>query len=188
MSEPLYPLFLRLGGRLVLVVGGGVVAERKVGDLLAAGARVQVVAPEVTAGLAELAQRGEVALERRPFEAGDVEGAWLVIAATDAPDAQAAAREAADRARVFVVAVDDPANATAYGGAVLRREGMTVAISTAGAAPALARLLREVLEQALPEGDWVARATELRERWKREGTPMASRFGELVRAFKEESE
>ena len=88
---------------------------------------------------------------------------------------------------MFCVAVDDPPNASAYGGAILRRGPVTVAISTSGEAPALARLLREVLEQALPEESFVDAARALREKWRNEKTPMASRFGELVKAFKERS-
>ena len=82
---------------------------------------------------------------------------------------------------MFCVAVDDPPNATAYSGAVVRRAPFTIAISSSGAAPALTRLVREMVEQVLPGEEWVAHAQQLRERWKSEGTPMADRFAELVR-------
>jgi siroheme synthase-like protein len=85
------------------------------------------------------------------------------------------------------VAVDDPPNATAYGGAVVRRGPVTIAISTSGEAPALARMMREVLEQALPDEGFIEAARALREKWRAEKTPMTSRFGELVQAFKERS-
>lgn len=178
----LIPLFLRLEGKRVLVVGGGTVAERKAVDLADAGARVTVVAPEVSEGISADAR---IAVERRPFEESDVYDAWLVVAATDDPITQVRACEAADAAHLFSVAVDDPPNGSAYSASVIRRGPFTVAISSSGEAPALSRLLREVLEQALPEDTWIEEARTLRERWKRDGTPMASRFADLVRAFRE---
>jgi siroheme synthase-like protein len=185
MSEPrvLLPLFLDVAGKRVLVVGGGVIASRKAGELLAARADVHVVALEVAAEL----DRTSVSLEQRAFEERDVEGAWLVIAATDDGEVQRRVAAACEKARVFCVAVDDPPNASAYGGAILRRGPVTISISTSGEAPALARLLREVLEQALPDEGFVDAARALRERWKADKTPMASRFGELVQALKERS-
>jgi siroheme synthase-like protein len=180
----LHPVFLDVSGRDVLVVGGGLVAERKVTELLDAGASVRVVAPEATQRLDELAATGNIALERRPFAEGDVDGSWLVVAATDRDAVQRGVAAACESARIFCIAVDDPTNASAYGGSVVRRGGVTIAISTSGEAPAVAKLMREVLEQALPEESWREAARELRDRWKREGTPMESRFAELVRAFK----
>lgn len=187
MTERLYPVFLRLAGKDVLVVGGGAVAERKVQDLLEAGARVRVVALEVTPAIDELVGAGRASLERRAFEDRDVDGAWLVVAATSDPAVQARACALASASRTLSIAVDDPPNGTAYSASVIRREPITVAISSSGEAPALARLLREVLEQALPEQEWIEAARALRERWRADGTPMTSRFAELVRAFKERS-
>ena len=183
----LYPLFLKLGGKDVLVLGAGVVAEKKIADLVAAGARVRVVSPEATPAVQDLAARGVVAWEARRFEVADVAGAWLVVAATTDPGAQEAAAQAAEERRVFIIAVDDLPNTSAYSGAVIRREPFLVAISSSGEAPALSRLLRQVLEQALPDTEWVEAARALRERWKADATPMGSRFGELVRAFKEKA-
>lgn len=184
MSEPrvLFPLFLDVTAKRVLVVGGGAVAARKVADLIAARAAVRVIAPEI---VTEITDTKAVAVQLREFEERDVDGAWLVFAATDDAAVQQRVASACEAARVFCVAVDDPPNASAYGGAILRRGPVTVAISTSGEAPALARLLREVLEQALPEEGFVDAARALREKWRTEKTPMASRFGELVRAFKE---
>lgn len=183
----LYPLFLKLEGRDVLVLGAGAVAEKKIEGLVAAGAKVRVVSPEATAAVRDLAARGEITWAARRFEVPDVAGAWLVVAATTDAEAQRAAAEAAEAHRVFIIAVDDLPNTSAYSGAVIRRDPFLVAISSSGEAPALARLLRQVLEQALPEADWVDAARALRERWKADGTPMGSRFGELVRAFKEKA-
>lgn len=177
----LLPLFLDLQGKDVLVVGGGVVAARKAAELVAAGAKVRVVALDVAEELEA------IAVERRAFEERDIEGAWLVMAATDDAAVQKRVADACAKARVFCVAVDDPPNASAYGGGVVRRGPVTIAISTSGEAPALARLLREVLEQMLPDEGYVEAAQALRAKWKAEKTPMASRFGELVQAFTERS-
>jgi uroporphyrin-III C-methyltransferase/precorrin-2 dehydrogenase/sirohydrochlorin ferrochelatase len=186
-TPPLFPLFLRLAGKDVLVVGGGAVAERKVQDLVEAGAVVRVVALDATSAVASLATRGAIALHVRAFADEDVDGAWLVVAATDDADVQRRVCAAADARRVFAIAVDDPPNGSAYSASVLRRGPVTAAISTSAEAPALSRLLREVLEQALPDAEWVEAARALREKWRRDGTPVPSRFAELVRAFKEKA-
>lgn len=185
MSRLLLPLFLDLAGRDVLVVGGGNVASRKAEELVAVRAAVRVVAPEATDAVREMSKEGVVRWAERAFEEADLDGVWLVLAATDDPALQSRIAAACDARRVFCIAVDDPPNASAYGAAVVRRGPVTIAISTRGEAPALARLLREVLEQILPDEDYVEAARALREKWKRDGTPMASRFGELVKAFKE---
>jgi uroporphyrin-III C-methyltransferase/precorrin-2 dehydrogenase/sirohydrochlorin ferrochelatase len=180
----LYPLFLKLTGREVLVVGAGAVAERKIAALLEAEARVGVVAPEATPGIAALAGEGKIAWERRGFVRADVDAARLVIAATSDAQVQKEVTEACEARGVFVVAVDDPPNATAYAGAVVRRPPFLIAISSSGVAPALTRLVKEVVEAMLPGDDVVEAATRLREKWKKEGTPMAERFGELVKEIR----
>jgi siroheme synthase-like protein len=180
----LFPLFLKVEGRAVLVIGAGAVAEGKIASLLAAGARVRVVAPSATEAVRRLAREGRVEWREGPFEEGDADGAWLVIAATSDPDAQRAAAAAALSRRVFVIAVDDPGNASAYSGAVVERPPFTVAISSSGSTPALTRLLREIIEDLLPGDAWVEHAKRLRAAWRAEGTPMGDRFAELVRAFK----
>ena len=119
MSSTLFPVFLKLAGRPVVMVGGGPVATSKLGALSAAGARVTVVAPEVTS---EIAASG-VEIRRRAFEASDLDGAWLVV--TAAPHAvNLEVSTAAEARRVFVNAVDDTANASAYLGGVVRRAGV----------------------------------------------------------------
>ena len=185
MPADLLPLFLKLEGRAVLAVGAGAVAERKIAALVGAGARVHVVAPEATPEIQRLAGEGAVALSRRPFEEADVDGQWLVVAATGDAEVQRRVAAAAEARRVFVLAVDDPAHGSAYSGAIVRRPPFVVAISSSGATPALTRLLRDIVEQVLPGDDWVARATALRDAWRADGTPMGQRFGALVRDFKE---
>ncbi|MDP9002888.1 MAG: bifunctional precorrin-2 dehydrogenase/sirohydrochlorin ferrochelatase [Myxococcota bacterium] len=181
----LYPLFLKLEGRSVLVVGAGAVAERKITSLLAAGACVRVVAPHATEAIGKLSREGALDWHARAFEDADADGAWLVIAATSSPDAQLRAAAAATARRAFVVAVDDPANASAYSGAVVERPPFTIAISSSGATPALTRLVREVIEQFLPSKEWIEHAKRLRAKWQAEGTPTGNRFAELVRSLKD---
>lgn len=180
----LYPLFLKLGGRSVLVVGAGAVAERKIISLLAAGARVRVVAPHATDAIGQMSREGAIEWHARAFEDADADGAWLVIAATSDPDVQRRSAAAAAARRAFIIAVDDPANASAYSGAVVQRPPFAIAISSSGATPALTRLVREVIEQILPSEDWIEHAKRLRAKWQAEGTPTADRFAELVRSLK----
>jgi uroporphyrin-III C-methyltransferase/precorrin-2 dehydrogenase/sirohydrochlorin ferrochelatase len=186
-DAPLHPLFLKLEGRDVLVVGAGHVAERKVAELVDMKARVRVVAPEASESVKALAAARAIRWEARTFEERDADGAWLIVAATGDKVVQRAVADAADVRRTFVVAVDDKANASAYGGAVVRRGAVAIAISTSGESPALARLLREVIEHALPEKEWIDAARAMRDRWRADGTPFESRFAELVSTFRSRS-
>lgn len=185
MSEQLLPIFLRLAGRPVLVVGGGPVALAKIDKLVGTGARITVVAPEVLPSI----EAAPVTVCKRPFSATDLDGVWLVIAAATASVNQHV-EEAASARRIFVNVVDDPVLATAFMGGVVHRDGVTVAVATEGRAPALAGLLREALEHLLPEdlSAWVGTATSLRERWKSstgERVPMHERRPLLLRALNE---
>jgi siroheme synthase-like protein len=176
----LFPVFLKLAGRPVLLVGGGAVASSKLAALRSAHARITVVAPHVAASVAASGAR----ILRRRFRASDLEGQWLVIsAATPAVNRQVA--RAAERRHVFVNAVDDPSHASAYLGGVLRRAGVTVAVSTDGHAPALAGLLREGLDAVLPEdlNRWMATARRARRTWKTRQVPMSNRRPELLAAL-----
>jgi uroporphyrin-III C-methyltransferase/precorrin-2 dehydrogenase/sirohydrochlorin ferrochelatase len=176
----MYPTFLRLKDRKVVLVGGGRVAASKLQPLLHEGARVTVVAPEIRPELEVVG----VELQRRSFDERDLDGAWYVVAAAPR-DVNRQVLEAAERHRIFVNAVDDPPNATAYAGGVVRRSGVTFAISTEGRAPALAGLLREALDAWLPADldDWLAAADELRREWKRNGVPMENRRPALLEAL-----
>ena len=163
-----------------MIVGGGPVAASKLAALQAAGADIVVVAPDVCA---EIESAG-VAVVRKAFEPADLEGAWFVVAAAP-PDVNRSVADEAQRLRVFVNAVDDPANASVYLGGVVRRGGVTLGISTDGAAPALAGLLREALDAMLPADlqVWSLRAHELRESWRTRGVPMEARRPELLEAL-----
>jgi siroheme synthase-like protein len=168
----LLPLFVNLAGRRVVLVGGGPVAAAKLTQLLDAGADVLVVSPVVHAEI----ERSGVLIARREFSPADLDGAWLVVAAAT-PDVNRTVGGAAEARRIFVNAVDDPANATAFLSGVIRRDGVTLAISTTGDAPGLASLLREALDAVLPRdiGRWVAEARRVRAIWKRDGVPMQAR-------------
>lgn len=173
-------MYLKLQDRRVVVVGGGPVAASKLAALQAAGAAVVVVSPEVCAEV----EAAEVEIVRRPFEPADLDGAWFVVAAAP-PDVNRRVSEAAEGRQLFVNAVDDPPNASVYLGGVVRRAGVTIGISTDGAAPALAGLLREGLDAMLP-GDlerWMQRAAELRAGWRARGIPMKARRPELLDAL-----
>src|SRR4029450_4867472 len=129
----LFPTFLKMQGRRVLLVGGGPVAAGKLRGLLEAGADVSVVAPAI---LLEIAAAG-VSTAMRRFEPSDLDGVSFVVAAAP-PDVNREVAAAAQARGIFVNAVDDVESASAYAGAVFRRAGVTIAISTDGDAPALA--------------------------------------------------
>ena len=181
-STRLFPAFLRLEDRPVLLVGGGPVAASKLSALIEAGARVTVVAPQIRPEL----ERAEVRLVRRAFEPADLDGVWLAVAAAP-PEINRAVREAAEARRIFLNAADDPAAASVYLGGVVRRAGVTLAISTGGRAPALAGLLREALEALLPLdlGDWLTLSDRLRTKWRAESIPFPDRRPLLLRALVE---
>jgi len=182
VSTPLFPLFLRLAGRRVVVVGAGPVAAEKIRHLLDAGADVVVVAPHISPGVAA----APVRIVPREFQPSDLDEAWLVVAAaTPAVNRQVAA--AAAERRIFVNAVDDPASASAYAAAVLRRDRLTLAISTGGAAPALAGLFREGLETLVPDdvSVWFETAARARVTWVDERVPINERRPLLLKALNE---
>lgn len=176
----LYPVFLKLAGKRVLLVGGGTVAAAKLEGLLAAEAAVTVVAPQINAAM----EKPGVTLHRRAFEAADLDGVWWVVAAAP-PEVNRAVQAAAENRQLFVNAVDDPAHATAYLGGVVRRDDVTIAISTGGRAPALAGLLREGLDGWLPRDmdRWMATADRARALWKEAGVPMEERRPMLLEAL-----
>ena len=177
----LFPTFLKLNGRRVLLVGAGPVASGKLCGLLAAGADITVVAPDV---LPEVASTPGIELRRRPFAVEDLDGVFYVVAAAP-PEVNRQVADAAHARGLFVNAVDDIASASAYAGAVVRRAGMTIAISTDGEAPALAGLVREALEQLLPDDldSWMDCAREARQQWLRDHVPMDARRPLLLQAL-----
>jgi siroheme synthase-like protein len=175
-----FPIFLKLTGRPVVLVGGGKVAASKLDGLLRVGARVTVVAPQIRAEI----ERPDVTLRRRGFEASDLDGAWFAVAAAT-PAVNRRVASAAEERRVFVNAVDDPPSASAYAGGVLRRGGLTVAISTNGEAPALAGLIREGLEELIPKEmeAWLREARGQTRLLRQNGIPMPERRPLLLAAL-----
>ena len=163
----MFPMFLDLYGRAVVLVGAGTIADQKRRRLVEAGADVRTVRPEA-------------------FVPGDLDGAWLVVAVASAEINKAVAAAAAER-RLFLNTADDPANASAFLGGVLRRSGVTVAISTDGAAPALTSLLREGIDELLPEDleAWMAIARASRVTWKNDGVALDARKPLLLKALNE---
>ncbi len=145
--ENLYPIYLKLAGQLCLVVGGGKVAERKVGSLLECGARVRLVSPAVTSQIEEWANQGKLELRQRQYQTGDLEGAFLVFAATDQEEVNRRVSEECLSRNLAVNVVDDPPRCNFFVPSVIRRGKLSIAISTSGASPALAAKIRRQLER-----------------------------------------
>lgn len=182
------PLFLKLEGRKVLLVGGGNVAVQKLRSLEGTGARIEAVSPAFRPELLD----AHLTRHQRPFEPADLEGAWLVIAAAT-PEVNAEVSRLAEAQKIFVVAVDHPDVCSAYAGGVIRRGDVAVSISTNGRAPALAGLLREALDAVLPEDldRWMEVADQARADWRARKVPMSERrpllFAALERLYSKRS-
>jgi precorrin-2 dehydrogenase len=159
-----YPIALELGGRSVLVIGAGSVGERKVEGLLAAGARVTVVAPHLTDRLRTMRDRGLLTHLDRPYRWGDLAGQELVFVAVDDPTVAHEVRAEAQARGLWLNVADDPARCDFILPSVLRRGDLVVAVSTGGASPALARAVRETLEDVITEeyGELTALVAEVR--------------------------
>jgi siroheme synthase-like protein len=141
-----FPIYLEMAGRRCLVVGGGEVAERKVASLLEAGAKVAAISPEATDNLLHWSRENRIEFIARRYQSGDLAGYDLVFVATDEPDVSTQVCNEARRLGVWVNAADDPARCDFILPSVLRRGDLTVAVSSGGRSPALARVIREELE------------------------------------------
>jgi len=162
----LLPIFVKLRDRLVVVVGGGAIAQGKIEGLLAADARVRVVAPQVTPAIAQWLAQGKVEWQAKTFAPADLDGAFLVIAATSAPGVNEAVFSEADVRGILCNAVDDIEHCHFYYGSVVQRGDLQIAVSTNGKSPALAQRLRLLLEKQFgPEYElwleWLGAAREL---------------------------
>lgn len=153
----LLPIFLKLEGRTVAVVGGGAVAEGKLHALLETAARIRLIAPEVTPQIAEWIREGRIDWQSKKFEAADLAGAYLVIAATSASGVNDAVYREAESRGILCNAVDDNRNCHFYYGAILKRGDLQIAVSTNGKSPALAQRIRKELEREYGEeyGQWL---------------------------------
>ena len=141
-----YPVYLNLKGRRCVIVGGGTVAEGKISRLLDSGADICVVSPDATPGIRQFVADGAVRWEQRRYERGDLEGAFIAIAATNVREVNRSIFEEAEQRGVMLNAVDDPPNCSFIAPSIVQRGPVTLAISTGGVSPALARKLRESLQ------------------------------------------
>jgi len=170
-----YPAMLRLDGRPVLVVGAGPIAARKVEALLASGATVTVVAPDVHPDIDAWAEAGAVRLLCSDVARHHLDGVWLVISATGVPEVDRWLAAECERRRIFINAVDRPEDCSFYVPSIVRDDPILVAISTDGQSPALAGYLRRTIGAALPPG--AGRLAELLGRYRqraREALPTAA--------------
>src|SRR6202167_42391 len=160
----LLPIFLKLEGRQCLLVGAGTIALEKIGSLLKTGLRLCVVAPEARAEVKELAAEGKIEWVQRKFEPADLDGNFIVIAATDVPEVNATVYREAVARNIPCNSVDDIPNCDFFFGSVVSRGDLQIAISTAGESPAVAQRLRREIDEQLPEdlGPWLAKLGELR--------------------------
>jgi siroheme synthase-like protein len=180
----LFPIFVKLESRLVVVIGGGSVAEGKIPSVLSAGARVRLVAPSITPQIAEWVRFGKIDWLPKKFEAADLNGAFLVIAATSAPGVNEAVFRVAEARGLLCNAVDDIEHCHFYYGAVVQRGDLQIAISTNGKSPALAQRLRKELELELgPEYEvWVQWLGAAREALRASG-PSSETTKKLLHAL-----
>jgi precorrin-2 dehydrogenase/sirohydrochlorin ferrochelatase len=142
----LFPIFVKLEGRLIVVIGGGAIAEAKIPGVLSAGGRIRLVAPSITPQIAEWVRFGKIDWLPKEFVAADLDGAFLVIAATSAPGVNEAVFREAEKRGILCNAVDDIEHCHFYYGAVVQRGDLQIAISTNGKSPALAQRLRQEFE------------------------------------------
>lgn len=161
----LLPVFLRLERRPVLVAGAGTVALGKIEGLRTTGALITVVAPQAAAQIRELASSGALTWHERVFAPADLDGVFVVIAATNDSSVNHTIYEEALRRNVLCNAVDDPPNCDFYFGSVVARGDLQIAISTAGESPALAQRLRKEIDDQLPHnlGPWLHELGALRQ-------------------------
>jgi precorrin-2 dehydrogenase/sirohydrochlorin ferrochelatase len=161
----LFPIFLKLTARPCIVIGAGNLAESKIESLRAANAQVTVIAPQASPRIEDLAASGELTWHQRPFASGDIlPGTFLVVTATNVPAINRAVYLEAQSKNILCNAVDDPPFCDFYFPSVVRRGDLQIAISTAGASPALAQRLRKEINAALPldTGDWLTDLGNLR--------------------------
>jgi precorrin-2 dehydrogenase/sirohydrochlorin ferrochelatase len=164
-TMPLFPVFLKLTARPCLVIGAGNLAESKIQSLRSAEAAVTVIAPWASPAVEEMAASGEITWHQRPFQPGDVaRDTFLVVTATDVPEVNRAVYLEATSKSILCNAVDDPPYCDFYFPSIVKRGDLQIAISTAGASPALAQRLRKELNAALPLdlGAWLEELGNLR--------------------------
>jgi precorrin-2 dehydrogenase / sirohydrochlorin ferrochelatase len=162
--KSLFPMFVKLDGRQVLVVGAGQVGEPKIRGLLSTGARIRVIADHASAAVREWARNGEIVLEERGFVLSDLDNVFLVVGATSSRDLNEFVFGEARARGILCNVVDVPEQCDFYYPAVVQRGDLQIAISTSGQSPALAQKLRQQLERQFGPGyaHWVAELGETR--------------------------
>jgi siroheme synthase-like protein len=160
----LFPMFVKLDGRQVLVVGAGRVGEPKIRGLLSTGAKIRVVAPEATEAVREWARIGEIILEERSWIPSDLDNVFLLVVATSSRDLNQLIFSEAQSRRILCNVVDVPEQCDFYYPAVVQRGHLQIAISTSGQSPSLAQRLRQQLERQFGPGyaRWVAELGDTR--------------------------
>jgi len=160
----LFPMFLKLAGRQILVIGAGKVGEGKIAGILDTGARIRVVAREATDAVHGWARAGQIELDLRSFSAQDLDGAFVAVVATASRDLSEFIYREAQLRGVLCNVVDVPEFCDFFYPAVVRRGDLQIAISTSGQSPSLAQRLRQQLEQQFGPGyaSWVAELGETR--------------------------
>ena len=141
-----YPVFLNLTERRCVIIGGGQIAEGKISKLLDSGAKIIVISPDATQGIRGFAERGQIELDLRKYQEGDLQGAFIAIAATNDRMVNQEIFEEAEKQGILLNAVDDMPRCSFIAPSIVEKGPVTVAISTGGASPALARKLREKME------------------------------------------
>jgi len=164
--KSLFPMFVKLDRREVLVVGAGRVGEPKIRGLLATGARIRVVAREASQAVRQWARNGEIILEERGFVSSDLDDVFLVVVATSSRDVNQMIYDEAQSRRILCNVVDVPEQCDFYYPAVVQRGDLQIAISTSGQSPSLAQKIRRQLERKFGPGyaHWVAELGETRRR------------------------
>lgn len=148
--ETYYPVFVKIKGKTCVVVGGGKVAERKVKTLLQHEAEVKIISPALTAGLQKFAGQGIIKWEARPYAAGDLKGAFLVIAASNDNRINGAVFKEAENRGLLVNVVDKPGLCRFIVPAIITSDGITLAFSSGGKSPAVVRKLKREIEDIMP--------------------------------------
>ena len=155
-----YPVFLNLEGKRCVIIGGGTIAEGKISKLTETGAQVTIISPDATPAIQKMAKKGVVEWTARKYQTGDLEGAFLGIAATDVRQVNQQIFQEAEELGVVLNVVDDAELCAFIAPSIVERGPVTVAISTGGASPALARKLREAIAEA-PALEWADLANVL---------------------------
>ncbi len=164
-SAALFPLFLKLEGKKCLVVGAGPIGLEKVESLLRCAASIRVIAPRAVEGVRQLSLEGKIEWLARAFRPEDLTGCDMVIAAANDREVNRAVYQEATRLSILCNTADDPPLCDFFFGSIVQRGELQIAISTAGASPALAQRLRREIDDQLPQdlGPWLAALGELRQ-------------------------